>query len=272
MRKKHFFGILFSLVMVLGSLFVVNTTALADSSEHTHTIGTGESAQTITFTKWESTNSLPSEEGNYYLEKDITMMSAWNAPTGTTNLCLNGHTIKGYLNYDYFINVNNGAVLNLFDEDENAGKITADGGLGVSVNNGTLNMYGGSVAECTWGAVTIRGGTFKMEGGSIQNNSWNNSGAGVRLDSGSSFIMNGGSINGNNCSANYGGGVYVGSNCTFEMNGGSIKGNTINGYNAYGGGVYVSSGGVFKMTGGSITENQMVAILNYPMVQKFTTM
>jgi len=80
----------------------------------------------------------------------------------------------------------------------------------------------------------------------------------VRVDSGGTFIMNGGIISGNTTIGDNiisGGGVYVGSNGIFTMNGGSINGNAVSGNNTYGGGVCVGSNGTFIMNDGSINEN-----------------
>ena len=56
-------GFLLALAMVLAMaaclLSGVSTPAWADG-EHTHTIGEGESAQTIIFQPWDKTDSLPS--------------------------------------------------------------------------------------------------------------------------------------------------------------------------------------------------------------------
>lgn len=94
------------------------------------------------------------------------------------------------------------------------------------------------------------------------------------------FIMNGGTIAGNNAtirelgstselfSAN-GGGVYIASGAIFIMNGGEISDNTaeadVPAYEsfAYGGGVYVD--GTFTMNDGTITDNDMFGQLMIPM-------
>ena len=49
----------------------------------------------ITFDKWSSTNSLPSEAGNYYLNADVTLPNHYTLP-GNINLCLNGHNLYTY--------------------------------------------------------------------------------------------------------------------------------------------------------------------------------
>jgi uncharacterized repeat protein (TIGR02543 family) len=112
----------------------------------------------------------------------------------------------------------------------NSGKISGNGGRGVSVS-----------------------GTFIMNGGEISGNTADN-GGGVSVNYFSSypstFIMNGGVISGNTATNN-GGGVSGG----FTMTGGEISGNTA----ANGGGVFVLdegySGILFKMSGGVISGN-----------------
>jgi uncharacterized repeat protein (TIGR02543 family) len=73
-------------------------------------------------------------------------------------------------------------------------------------------------------------------------------GGGVFVNTGSSFIMYGGTIVGNTAT-NWGGGVY--NTGTFTMYGGTITGNTAKS----GGGVYNNNTGTFTMYGGTITGN-----------------
>lgn len=57
---------------------------------HTYTVAD------IEFTEpWESTTSLPSSPGNYYLTEDITMNECLSDPPGGINIYLNGHKITG---------------------------------------------------------------------------------------------------------------------------------------------------------------------------------
>ena len=96
------------------------------------------------------------------------------------------------------------------------------------------------------------GGTFIMNGGTIQGNvtinGWD--GGGVCVCPGDNFTMTGGKI-ANNRSSDKGGGVNVLG--TFNMSGGSIDSNRSNGH---GGGVAVRTGGSFTMSGNAkITNN-----------------
>jgi len=101
------------------------------------------------------------------------------------------------------------------------------------------------------------GVTFTLEGNiALVGRSANNASL-IQVNSGGSFIMNGGIISENTASgfSIYGGGVYVGSGGTFTMNGGNISGNAASGNNSYGGGVSVEFNGTFTMNGGTISGN-----------------
>ncbi|AEF86402.1 probable extracellular nuclease [Treponema primitia ZAS-2] len=122
------------------------------------------------------------------------------------------------------------------------------------------NGIGGGVYVAGGGLYTHR---FTMDGGiigrsgDVKNTAAN--GGGVAVDSGSFFIMNGGTISGN--TAGTGCGVYtMGS---FTMNGGTISGNTagIGLGSGTGGGVSVV-GGSFAMSGGTISGNKATGVSN----------
>ena len=222
----------------------------------------------ITFTAWESTNSLPAEAGNYYLTADVTISSTWNVPSGTTNLCLNGHVISAASNVCIsVITIQNGVTLNLYDCDTTThyyyinantykqnrasnrdkmydiGEIAADGP--------TNSDYVASAKKGTFKGGYITGGT----GQGLTSNSNNISGGGFQIYGGGTLNMYGGCVFGNYTSAtssqgNEGGGVYVYQNGVFNMNGGYIIGNQ--GGNACGG---VQNLGTFTMNDGYIGHN-----------------
>jgi fibronectin type 3 domain-containing protein len=133
------------------------------------------------------------------------------------------------------------------------GSITASSVGGVYVE-GAFTMTGGSISGNTadnGGGVRINGGSFAMTGGSISGNTARtHHGGGVYITGKGAFTMNNGSITNNRLStyARHGGGVYI-ENSSFIMTGGSINGNT---GAAYGGGVYAAPEAVFTKTGGSI--------------------
>ena len=253
---------------------------------HTHYLcggdscnGNGHTCHAVTFTAWDSANSLPSTEGKYYLDTDVTLSSTWK-PVGDTVLCLNGHNITMNGNKITAILVNSGVTFTLCDCKGGKGAygqithtITQYGthyeGSGVYMTgaNSKFNMYGGSISGNTadqGGGVYMAGGQFTMYGGSItkntakkdsQNNGGNGgNGGGVYVNRGCKFDMNGNASVSDNTATESGGGVYVGgSESTFTMNGNaSITDNTAK----KGGGVGVYSGATFEMNGNaSITKN-----------------
>jgi hypothetical protein len=187
----------------------------------------------ITFTAWTSTNSLPTDGGNYYLTNDVVLDNTWDAPNGAINLCLDGHSITAAEGKEIqLMDVENGATLNLYDKEDNSGSIS--GAVSVNgailVNSGTFNMYGGTIKDnmTTDHGAGVRvqyGGTFSLYGGSIENNKTKNQGGfggGVHVEQNSTFNMSGGSIKNNTAFSSAG--VFIGTNCTFNMSGGSITG------------------------------------------------
>ena len=60
-----------------------------DSDTKTFTYGSPAAVHThdgITFTAWDSADSLPAEAGNYYLTKDVIIDRTWSVPTGENKL------------------------------------------------------------------------------------------------------------------------------------------------------------------------------------------
>ena len=220
----------------------------------------------VTFTAWDSANSLPTDAGNYYLTDNVTLSSTWTPASGTV-LCLNGHSItaNGSITAIY---VNNAFTLCDCKGGKDAyGQITHTAGMtgsGVNVlSGGVFHMYGGSISGNTadnGGGVYMGGGQFTMYGGSITKNTATKNGGGVYVNSGCKFDMNGNaSVSGNTTTTGNGGGVYVGGG-TFTMNGtASVKDNTASGNKmdqGNGGGVYVYSG-TFEMNGSaSVSSNK----------------
>lgn len=222
----------------------------------------------ITFTAWESTNSLPTEAGSYYLTSDVTISSSWNVPSGTTNLCLNGHRIAAASgNYISVITVQNGATLNLYDCDTTTHYYYVDADFDVQNRAPDRNkMYDiGEIAadgpSNTAYVASTKKGTFKggyITGGTGQgltSNSRNISGGGFQIYGGGTLNMYGGCIFGNYTNAtsdqgNGGGGVYIYANGVFNMNGGYIIGNQ--GGNCGGA---VENHGTFTMNDGYIGHN-----------------
>lgn len=146
----------------------------------------------LTFSKWEEADSLPTENGSYYLTSDVTLTEPYNvAGSKTINLCLAGHRIKyGGEGEGSAVNIEQEGTLNLTDCDqetvhsfepmgevwtENAsghdivyGGTIEGGSESVILNKGTLNMYGGTVIGNTKGIDNE--GTLNISGGSIIGN------------------------------------------------------------------------------------------------------
>ena len=184
--------------------------------------------------EWKGISSLSdiTKDGNYYLINDIPLSSTWTITDKKVNLCLNGHSITN-TKVDYALNIGNSAVLSLCNPHD---KEAICGGVKVAAG-GTFNLYDKVQITKSWpcGVMVETGGTFIMNGGTICNNH-----SGVNLYG--TLIMNGGSISNNtginNTRINFGGGVWVDCHGNFTMNGGEISGNTAE---LYGGGVYVES-------------------------------
>jgi hypothetical protein len=139
----------------------------------------------------------------------------------------------------------------------------ASGGGGVLVDNGSFDMYGGTIqcntakAEYSGGgvAVTTRDGNFTHHAGTIMNNIARAaySGGGVYNYSDQCTITGTAVIAGNIAEGDFsGGGVYAIDNSSINIEGGTIRGNTARGASS-GGGVWVY--GHLAMYGGLITEN-----------------
>lgn len=230
-----------------------------------------KTARAVDFKEWTSGDSLPTDSGNYYLTKNVTL-SAKQTITGDVTLCLNGYKIEAASDAEDRILVSGGTltITDCIGSGSIVGVNKKQTGVNIQTNKGagTLNLYGGTIKNFTKGVVNIGtfnmyGGkltknsqgvsnqkTFNMHGGTITENSGFPNGAGVYNND--SFTMSGGDITNNTTSqssgSGYGGGVCnIGS---FEMTGGTIKGNEAK---QYGGGVYNNNH--FEMTGGTIEQN-----------------
>lgn len=91
----------------------------------------------IEWSEWNSTDSLPTASGNYYLANDINLATTQTV-SNDINICLNGKTIKSNTS-DYAISVNSGASLTITD-------CLDSGKLECSIKNyGSFNMYAGTL-------------------------------------------------------------------------------------------------------------------------------
>lgn len=91
----------------------------------------------IEWTKWNSTDSLPTASGNYYLANDINLDTTQDV-SNDINICLNGKTIKNNTSA-YAITVKNNASLTITD-------CLDSGKLECWIDNyGSFNMYAGTL-------------------------------------------------------------------------------------------------------------------------------
>lgn len=262
---KKMVGRILGLALCLGALLgALCLSASAEGEQHTAHYSCGEADCTNNnhghsqVTEWTEltqtsvdadTNTLLLEDGkSYYLGSNITVKSKIKI-TGTVNLCLNGKTIT--------VRVPKDTVDDCVDQIiyvESGELILSDCG-----DDGTLTRFTGDTYSVSGtGVRVISGGTFTMYGGTIKGNKSASEGGGVGVLKGGKFTMYGGTISGNESehgsSAGDGGGVFV--QGTFEMYGGTITGNTASG-RRNGGGVGINSGR-FIMHNGMITGNEEV--------------
>ena len=93
----------------------------------------------IEWSEWNSTDSLPTASGNYYLANDINLAKEQTVKNDI-NICLNGKTIKSNTS-DYTIRVDSSASLAITD-------CTVGGKLECSIDNyGSFNMYAGTLQD-----------------------------------------------------------------------------------------------------------------------------
>lgn len=91
----------------------------------------------VKWSEWNSTDSLPTASGNYYLANDINLAKEQTVKNDI-NICLNGKTIKSNTS-DYAIRVDSSASLAITD-------CTVGGKLECSIDNyGSFNMYAGTL-------------------------------------------------------------------------------------------------------------------------------
>lgn len=257
--------------------------------------------QTLSVTRIEIINATVdlcdcSDEGSGKIKGTGTDYTVYQYGTYQTEFNMYGGTISGISSggavnvdgyeADHTFNMYGGTVTNAYSSNTQTGAVYVCGA------GGKLNMYGGTIKDCTGtcsGVYADGGATVTMAGGTIKNNNAGTFSGGVYLSGWSgavpTFNMTGGSItdnqgsNGggvyiiygtfnmsgtaaisNNQSANGGGGVHMyHSNFTsvvntFNMTGGSITNNT----GLTGGGVDMGGGSAsaFTMTGGTISDNK----------------
>lgn len=203
---------------------------------------------------------------------DITLTGTLSINNKKLSIDLNGHTITAANNQRAF-NISNGGTLEIKDSVGNGiiqgnGTVTGSGGAIYMEGSGSaLTISGGTIqgftASISGGGVYMRDGTFNMTGGAIENCTAPE-GAGVKMypDSGNTctFTMSD-SAEIKNCSND---GVSIASSGTskFTMSGGTIDNNK--GY-----GLWTSAGSNTEITlsGGTITNSERYDMVIHTGVQ-----
>ncbi len=198
----------------------------------------------VEFTPWTSTNSMPTDTGNYVLMNDVTIADTWKPKDGTI-LCLNGHTLSAPV-----VDVVQNYKFTLCDCGD--GKITTGESTSAEVvflyAGSTFNMYGGKISSGNdRRGVYVANAWFNMYGGCITDNATEETGAGVYLYGVAKMTMYGGSIT-NNTSKETGGGVH--NEGIFIMTGGEISGNSS--INSTGGGVWSATEAPISISGNAV--------------------
>ena len=272
-KTKKSISILLSLLMVLSVFGGMALPVYAGDGEpdlswidetgaaHTLTYGTDGDLPTATFdagtenestivfdNAWTSTDSFPTESGNYCLMNDIAMGSDWDAwnpdSDKNINVYLNGKTVTDTGTGRFFVLDGYNNNLNLFGDGTFAGN--GNTYFVYICNNSTVNMYGGTLTN--WhGAICLNGNwdvsRFKMYGGTLTGNvdtEGEPGGSAVRVGNGSEAYIYGGNIINNTSSYGNGGAIAVYEHSEYGetkivITGGTFSGNTAAGV---GGAIY----------------------------------
>lgn len=190
--KEKLQHILLSIMMLFVMMSLATTNVYADGHPSHNGIDS-----------WTETSSLPSTNGNYCLTSDITLSGTWTVPTGTTNLCLNGHVINANGGSFSAITIPSGVTLNLYDcnsTTSHEGYVDANSLWHLGSGGGTSkSISGGVITGSSAGGVNVSG-TFNMYGGTIAGNS-NGHGGGIYLAQYAQANIINGTIENNNTTA-----------------------------------------------------------------------
>ncbi|MBO7424732.1 MAG: hypothetical protein J6U23_03575 [Clostridiales bacterium] len=204
------------------------------------------------------------------LEKAINVVGNSNHQSVILNLCLNGYDIAPKAGKSITSAITTGyyVIVNIYDNDTNEDSGCIKGVQNKSNDSAaikvdpecTLNMYGGTICDCTStgeaGAVDVVGkksgyikrGVFNMyDGAVIKNCTAVSKGAGVKVTNYSIFNMYGGEIKDCTVTGSHpAGGVSLDTGSTMNMYGGTITGNSAK---SDGCGIYVSENATFNVSG-----------------------
>ena len=196
--------------------------------------------------------------GDVTQEEKICFAMVGGIGVAESNFTLNGGKIDGNFAYDaggLYLRDSN-VVLNGGTVSNNTTRNTS-GGISLSNCNTTINnitVTDNKAERYQGGGISVTDGTVTMWGGTISGNECGTEGSGIAVRLGALFTMNGGEIINNkpadgsfrwhNC------GIGVGLDSTFILNDGKISGNT----GAGGAGVLLTDNGTLEMNGGEISE------------------
>lgn len=278
-KSGSFFALLVFFMVVAAYGIYEYGTRVEAANGHVHDMSVicGQSGAEVTFTEWADSGSLPNTAGSYFLSSDVTLTATWMLPSGTTNLCLNGHQIKlegTNSTAGSVMKMSAGAVLNLCDcSADEGGSITGGTGIGgrgggiYMEQNAVLNMYGGQIKEnnCLPQSVSAKGGGIYADsgevhlyGGAVTGNTAVNGGGICAVSS--QVIMHGDKALISENQSKYvaaggtfgnGSGIYL-EESSFCLEQGEITGNLAG---VYGGGIYAEKNSEVQIKGGTISKN-----------------
>lgn len=229
--------------------------------------GTATSVSDLTGLRAAATNG-----GNVQLSGDIALTGTLSINNKNLSIDLNGHTIAAANNQRAF-NISNGGTLEIKDSVGNGiiqgnGTVTGSGGAIYMEGSGSaLTISGGTIqgftASTSGGGVYMRDGTFNMTGGAIENCTAPE-GAGVEMypDSGNTCTFNmRDSAEIKNCS-NDGVSIAWSGTSKFTMSGGTIDNNK-----GYGLWTSARSNTEILLSGGTITNSERYDMVIHTGVQ-----
>ena len=212
---------------------------------------------------WAELQTALAAGGTVTLTQDIVAGSGDSElyiPNGVTStLDLNGYIIN---KNDFGGNVIRVYGGNLTIDDSNPNRIhTPEVSYNEPISGDSVIISGGIITGGNRGICLEHAGTITMNAGTIAgnylNDKYSNGGAGAYVLSGSTFTMNGGSIENNTAPYGNAGGVYVYYGSIFNMVGGTVRNNVCAGE---GGGFFLydnqSSRAKLYLMGGTVTGNK----------------
>ena len=211
----------------------------------------------VRFTRWTSTNSLPSTAGNYVLMNDVTLASNWTPPGSVINICLNGFKIStsNSNSIQQVINItNSNTQLHIYDCNVNKRQNT----FYSPVKKQNVTIESGLITGAKYHGILMTNGKCFLHGGTIAgiDNNYpgdmaNSRGAGALVGEKGQFTIYGGRIAHNVIGAHGGAGVAVKQQGKLFMSDGLIDNN----YAIFGGAFIFTEEAEFHMTGGIVKDN-----------------